>query len=95
MDCYKSVTTSLNKKVHVCDVCRKCFGCKSQLKTHMLVHTGTKDFQCHVCLKKFAQKQNLTRHMIIRDTFKIHPQSKSTRNQNPPGRTREPLTGRG
>ena len=34
------------------------------------------------------------------DTFKIHPRSKSTRvqnppDQNPPGQTREPLTGRG
>ena len=33
------------------------------------------------------------------DTFKIHPRSKSTRvqnppDQNPPGQTREPLTGR-
>ena len=54
----------------------------------------TKEF-CKLDLKKFQ-------HFDVnkRDTFKIHPRSKSTRvqnppDQNPPGQTREPLTGRG
>ena len=60
----KTVKKIVNKKSHVCDVCKKGFGYKSLLIRHMLVHTGKKDFQCYACLKKFAHKQVLTRHMV-------------------------------
>ena len=40
----KAVTKNLDKKAHVCDVCKKGFGYKSKLKTHMLVNTDEKDF---------------------------------------------------
>ena len=60
----KTVRKSFDKKVHVCDICKKMFSYKSCLTRHMLVHTGEKDFECYVCLKKFALKSHLTEHMI-------------------------------
>ena len=53
----KSVTNSFDKKVHVCDICKKSLSYKSSLTRHMLVHTGKKDFQCHVCLKMLLEKK--------------------------------------
>ena len=63
MNKVKSVTKSLDKKVHVCDVCKKGLKYKSHLTRHMLVHTGKKDFQCDTCSKSFARKSDLTRHL--------------------------------
>ena len=40
--------------------------------THMLVHTGMKDFQCELCEKKFSAKGNLKRHMLIHTKVKAH-----------------------
>ena len=65
MNNIKTDTTSLNKKVHVCDVCKKVFTYKSKLKIHKLIHSGTKDFQCDTCRKKFARKSDLIRHMLV------------------------------
>ena len=60
-----TVTKSLDKKVHACDVCKKRFDCSSQMKIHKLIHTGKKDFQCDTCSKNFALKSVLIRHMLV------------------------------
>ena len=36
---------------------------KSNLKRHMLIHSGERNFSCVICNKKFTQKSNLGRHM--------------------------------
>ena len=44
MNTIESAKKTVNINVHVCDVCKKGFGCKSKLKTHMMVNTDEKDF---------------------------------------------------
>ena len=53
-------------------MCDKRFTQKSNVKTHMLVHNGKKDFQCGVCEKKFSQKGDLKRHMLTHTKVKPH-----------------------
>lgn len=48
--------------------CKLCsFTCKrpSDLKRHMLMHTGEKPHKCEHCEKGFAQKTDLNRHIIV------------------------------
>lgn len=47
---------------HVCPECGKGFYEKQALRTHLLQHTGTKEFQCKFCAKTFATKKNLSNH---------------------------------
>ena len=55
-----------HKKIHdksyQCEVCLKCFECKSHLDRHMRTHTGEKPYVCSVCDKRFARKDILQRH---------------------------------
>ena len=50
-----------------CHICGKQFRHRTNLTTHMIVHSGIKPHQCHICLRRFTQKVNLQRHMHIHD----------------------------
>ena len=50
-----------------CPICGKQFRHRTNLSTHMIVHSGVKPHQCHICLRRFTQKVNLQRHMHIHD----------------------------
>jgi len=50
-----------------CHLCGKQFRHRTNLSTHMIVHSGIKPHQCHICMRRFTQKVNLQRHMHIHD----------------------------
>lgn len=50
-----------------CHICGKQFRHRTNLSTHLIVHSGVKPHQCHICSRRFTQKVNLQRHMHIHD----------------------------
>ena len=48
-----------------CELCNKCFTCKSKLQKHTIVHSGEKPHTCYICEKSFKQLHHLKRHSII------------------------------
>ena len=53
-----------------CHICGKQFKHRTNLSTHLIVHSGKKPHQCHICHRRFTQKVNLQRHMHIHDGSK-------------------------
>ena len=52
-------------KPHSCHVCDKSFTQASNLKAHMVFHSGKKPLSCHVCDKSFTQASPLKAHMVL------------------------------
>ena len=50
-----------------CHICGKQFRHRTNLSTHLIVHSGIKPHQCNICQRRFTQKVNLQRHMHIHD----------------------------
>lgn len=48
-----------------CPVCCKAFDTASNLRRHMLVHTGKRLHTCQVCAKQFSGSSNLKAHMVV------------------------------
>ncbi|XP_067398336.1 zinc finger protein PLAGL1 [Emydura macquarii macquarii] len=61
--------SSTKEKKHKCDHCERYFYTRKDVRRHMVVHTGCKDFLCQFCAQRFGRKDHLTRHMK-----KTHPQ---------------------
>ena len=59
------------KVVLTCDYCQKEFSCPSNLKRHVKIHTGQKDYHCQLCDYSFTEKEHLNRH--IRSHLKERP----------------------
>lgn len=51
--------------IQVCNECKKSFTNKTDLKAHMLIHTGEKPFECLKCGQRFAHKSNLMKHHSV------------------------------
>ena len=58
------------EKPFSCDLCKKLFKLRSQLKKHKIIHTGEKQYSCDHCDKTFCQKNKLTKHKRIHSGIK-------------------------
>uniref|UniRef100_UPI00398F0823 zinc finger protein PLAGL2 n=1 Tax=Pristiophorus japonicus TaxID=55135 RepID=UPI00398F0823 len=56
-------TSGVKEKKHQCDHCDRRFYTRKDVRRHMVVHTGRKDFLCQYCAQRFGRKDHLTRHM--------------------------------
>ncbi|KAJ8412307.1 hypothetical protein AAFF_G00145740 [Aldrovandia affinis] len=50
------------ERKHPCAHCERCFYTRKDVRRHMVVHTGRKDFLCQFCAQRFGRKDHLTRH---------------------------------
>lgn len=62
------------KKNHFCSQCSAGFTTSAGLKTHMLVHSKSKDFACDLegCNASFVSRERLKRHLNSHLRFKTH-----------------------
>ncbi|CAH0403046.1 unnamed protein product [Chilo suppressalis] len=47
-----------------CDVCAKTFANPNNLKRHMMIHSGIREFECDLCFKRFHQKITMQTHRL-------------------------------
>ncbi|KAG9330494.1 hypothetical protein JZ751_024197 [Albula glossodonta] len=52
----------VKEKKHPCSHCERRFYTRKDVRRHMVVHTGRKDFLCQFCAQRFGRKDHLTRH---------------------------------
>lgn len=57
------------KKFNCC-MCSMGFSTSSEMKRHMVKHTGQREFECEVCHKAYARKKTLREHMKIHNNIK-------------------------
>ena len=53
-----------DKKMYNCEQCRKLFGNRGTLKTHVLIHTGEKLHKCTQCNYSANQAVSLRKHIL-------------------------------
>ncbi|KAL4630661.1 zinc finger protein PLAGL2-like [Arapaima gigas] len=64
-----AATGGLRERRHPCTHCDRRFYTRKDVRRHLVVHTGRKDFLCPHCAQRFGRKDHLTRH-----AKKSHPQ---------------------
>lgn len=67
INCQKSSRPSFggSEKPYVCHICQHGFVQSSNLKRHMLIHSGEKPYSCSQCSKTFTTASNMKIHMEI------------------------------
>lgn len=62
-------------KNNACEICGRVFAQRSNLRRHMLVHSGEKPFTCEICNRTFTTGSNLKAHSVThteKDTRNRH-----------------------
>ncbi|XP_038056950.1 PR domain zinc finger protein 4-like isoform X6 [Patiria miniata] len=67
-------SSGTKEKKHQCEHCDRQFYTRKDVRRHMVVHTGRKDFLCQACGQRFGRKDHLVRH-----TRKSHDRSNNIR----------------
>lgn len=52
-----------NEKKFTCEHCDRKFFTKKDVRRHLVVHTGMRDFLCQFCPQRFGRKDHLVRHI--------------------------------
>lgn len=52
----------ISKKKYPCHICSKVFGWSTDLKRHILIHTGERPFKCKLCPSSFTRNFLLQKH---------------------------------
>lgn len=60
------IKTKTVERKYRCSYCSRCFGWSTDLKRHILTHTGERPFECKLCISKFTRKFLLQKHMVRR-----------------------------
>lgn len=47
-----------------CNLCSKTFANPNNLKRHMMIHSGIREFECDICFKRFNQKITMQTHRL-------------------------------
>ncbi|KAM4019524.1 uncharacterized protein ACNLHF_000227 [Anomaloglossus baeobatrachus] len=53
------------QKLYECVECKKCFNNSSNLRKHVIIHTGKKPYTCNICNQSFRQATHLQRHYLV------------------------------
>lgn len=54
-----------HEKKHACEFCGQGFGQRSDLRKHIMIHTGERPWVCETCEKTFQRKTDLVKHTRI------------------------------
>nr|XP_006819571.1 PREDICTED: zinc finger protein PLAG1-like [Saccoglossus kowalevskii] len=55
-------SNGVKEKKHKCEHCDRRFYTRKDVRRHLVVHTGRKDFLCQICGQRFGRKDHLVRH---------------------------------
>ncbi|KAI0987489.1 hypothetical protein GJ496_007528 [Pomphorhynchus laevis] len=60
----------INKKPHVCAICKKGFTNSSDLSFHKRIHNGDKPYKCVICRMRFRTIGNFNSHALMHNNGK-------------------------
>lgn len=72
------IKTPADKKYR-CNFCERSFYTGKDVRRHLVVHTGLRDFLCQFCPQRFGRKDHLTRHIKKSHNFNATKKSKNPR----------------
>jgi len=59
---YHNRSIHLRERSQICQICKKGFFRKADLRTHLNIHMGTNFYICEFCGRQFSHISNLIRH---------------------------------